>query len=229
MATILAGLFSVSSMVFWRGGDDDTRRASDEAKKKFVSDRGDIFSSHRVFTEWLTQKEADSTLRSLFYNSFRFNFFFKILIQRTFQTFYAAAKTWCKQNYVNNKAMNMALSTSQEIQLHLRRNASHMWKRANQDRQATDEELLQLIAQAFILNVAYQVNKNYVALRADTMTYVHPGSVFFRHKEPPQVNSILSFSDSILRYNCWVSDLIGDSISKCSAHFQDLCHAINAY
>lgn len=92
------------------------------------------------------------------------------------------------QNYINNKAMNMAMSTSHEIQLHLKRSAAINWKKTNQDRQATEEELQKLIAQAFVLNVAYQVNKNYVALRADTMTYVHPGSVFFRHKEPPQVN-----------------------------------------
>ena len=74
MATILAGLFSVTSMVFWRGGDDETRQASDEAKKKFSSDRGDIVSSHRVFTDWLTQKKADPTLKSMFYNKFIFYF-----------------------------------------------------------------------------------------------------------------------------------------------------------
>jgi hypothetical protein len=83
--------------------------------------------------------------------------------------------------------MNMALTTSREIQLHLKRNASHLWKRANQYRQATNEELQQLIAQAFVLNVAYQVNQNYVALVADTVTYIHPGSVLFRQKELPQV------------------------------------------
>ncbi len=70
MATILAGLFSVTSMVFWRGGDDETRQASDEAKKKYFSDRGDIFSSYQVFTEWLTRKEADPSLKSKIYNLF---------------------------------------------------------------------------------------------------------------------------------------------------------------
>lgn len=57
-------------MVFWRGGDDETRQASDEAKKKYLSDRGDIFSSYQVFTEWLTRKEADPSLKSKIYNSF---------------------------------------------------------------------------------------------------------------------------------------------------------------
>lgn len=91
------------------------------------------------------------------------------------------------ENYINNKAMSMAWSTAQEIELHLTRNARHIWRRSNQDREATHEELQQLIAQAFVLNVAYKVNKNYVALRADVMTYIHPGSVFFREKELPQV------------------------------------------
>ena len=55
------------------------------------------------------------------------------------------------------------------------------------------EELQHLISQAFILNVVYQVNKNYVALRADTMTYDHPGAVFFRHKELSQVKPFFIF------------------------------------
>ena len=100
-------------------------------------------------------------------------------------------KAWCMENYINIKAMNMACSTAQEIELHLKRNAAHVWKKENQNRQATDEEVQQLIAQAFVLNVAYRVNKNYVALRADVMTYVHPGSVFFRGKELPQVNNAI--------------------------------------
>ena len=105
--------------------------------------------------------------------------------------FVIAAKAWCMENYINNKAMNMACSTAQEIELHLKRNAAHVWKKENQSRQATNEEVQQLIAQAFVLNVAYRVNKNYVALRADVMTYVHPGSVFFRGKELPQVNNAI--------------------------------------
>ena len=107
--------------------------------------------------------------------------------------FVIAAKAWCMENYINNKAMNMACSTAQEIELHLKRNAAHVWKKENQSRQATNEEVQQLIAQAFVLNVAYRVNKNYVALRADVMTYVHPGSVFFRGKELPQVNNAIIF------------------------------------
>lgn len=90
-------------------------------------------------------------------------------------------------NYINNKAMNMAWSTAQEIETSLQRNAMHIWRRNDQSREATDEEMQQLIAQAFVLNVAYQANKNYVALRANTMTYVHPGSVFFRGTELAQV------------------------------------------
>lgn len=95
------------------------------------------------------------------------------------------------ENYINNKAMNMAFSTAQEIELHLKRNASHIWKKDNQNRQPTEEEVQKLIAQAFVLNVAYKVNKNYVALRADVITYVHPGSVFFRGKELPQVSNLI--------------------------------------
>lgn len=160
-ATLLAGLFSVTSMVFWRGGDDENRQASDEAKKQFFTNRGDILTSHLAFMEWLNHKQADRTLKT--------------------------AKAWCMENFINNKAMTMALSTSEEIQLHLQRNALQIWRKTNQDRKATDEELQQLIAQAFILNVAYRVNRNFVALRANTMTYIHPGSVFFGEKELPKV------------------------------------------
>lgn len=101
------------------------------------------------------------------------------------------------ENYINNKAMSMALATSQEIQLHLKKNAQQIWRKANQDRKATEEELQQLIAQAFILNVAYRVNRNFMALRANTMTYIHPGSVFIGEKEPPQVSSCVRLNHNL--------------------------------
>ncbi len=63
-ATNLAGLFSVTSMLFWRGGEDETRQASDEAKKRFFDDRGDIFTGHLAFTEWLHLKSADPSMKS---------------------------------------------------------------------------------------------------------------------------------------------------------------------
>ena len=64
-AAVLAGLFSVSSMVFWRGGDDETHQASNEAKKMFLSERGDIVAIYKVFTEWQGHKQADRSLKSI--------------------------------------------------------------------------------------------------------------------------------------------------------------------
>ena len=51
-------------MVFWRGSDEDTQRASNEAKKRFLSDHGDIVSLYKVFTEWKANREADQTQKS---------------------------------------------------------------------------------------------------------------------------------------------------------------------
>jgi len=51
-------------MVFWRGSDEDTQRASNEAKKRFLSDHGDIVSLYKVFTEWKAQREADPKQKS---------------------------------------------------------------------------------------------------------------------------------------------------------------------
>lgn len=56
-------------MVFWRGGDDENRQASDEAKKQFFTNRGDILTSHLAFMEWLNHKQADRTLKSKFQKS----------------------------------------------------------------------------------------------------------------------------------------------------------------
>ena len=64
-ASVLAGLFSVSSMVFWRGGDDETHQASNEAKKRFLSELGDIVTIYKVFTEWTDHKQADRSLKSI--------------------------------------------------------------------------------------------------------------------------------------------------------------------
>jgi len=91
-------------------------------------------------------------------------------------------------NFVNHKAMNMVLTTAREIETYMLRGASYLWKKCQlQNLEATNHDLQQLAAQAFLLNVALLVNKNYIALRADVLTYVHPGSIFFRDKEMPKV------------------------------------------
>lgn len=77
VATILAGLFSATSMIFWRGGEDETRSASDESKKKYFSDRGDIFTCHLAFTEWLDKKKTDPSMKSL-YQNVQLLFFFNL-------------------------------------------------------------------------------------------------------------------------------------------------------
>ena len=92
------------------------------------------------------------------------------------------------ENFINNKAMNMAQSTAEEIETYLQRGAAHLWRRiGTQNRVPTEQDLQQLVAQAFVLNVAFLINKNYLALRSDVMTYIHPGSVFFRDVELPKV------------------------------------------
>jgi len=98
------------------------------------------------------------------------------------------------ENFINNKALNMAQSTAVEIKSYLQRGAARLWRETgNQNREPTDQDLQQLVAQAFVLNVAFLVNKNYVALRSDVMTYIHPGSVFFRGIELPKVYGFYSF------------------------------------
>ena len=69
----------------------------------------------------------------------------------------------------------MAWKTSLEIQFHLKRNTFHMLGKTYQNREATDDDLQKLVAQVFVLNVAYRDNKNYVALTGDSVTHVHPG------------------------------------------------------
>lgn len=122
----------------------------------------------------------------------------------------------------------MALSTAQEIEINLKRNAMHVWRRHDQSKEANNEELQQLIAQAFVLNVAYKVNKNYVALRADTMTYVHPGSVFFREVELAQVKHSYSFYEhsSLTKLSYFIK---GGCLPKHFKHFQDLCLTNHSY
>ena len=84
--------------------------------------------------------------------------------------------------------MNTVLSTAREIETYMLRGASYLWKKCpQQNSKTTDQDLQQLAAQAYLLNVAFLANKKYIALRADVLTYVHPGSIFFRDKEMPTV------------------------------------------
>lgn len=63
-ATALAGLFSVSTMVFWRGGDDETHQASDQAKKMFLTEHGDLVAVYKVYQEWMNHKKSDPSHKS---------------------------------------------------------------------------------------------------------------------------------------------------------------------
>jgi hypothetical protein len=74
-----------------------------------------------------------------------------------------AARKWCLDNYVN-KSMNMAKTTRNEICCVLER--SPVWKKsANQNAAIEkDEDTQRLVAQAFVLNVAVQVDHMFLAL-----------------------------------------------------------------
>lgn len=91
--------------------------------------------------------------------------------------------------------MNMASSTAKEIEQFLQRGATPVWKKAErQDLVASERDLQQLIAQAFVLNVAFLVNRNYIALKSEVMTYVHPGSKFFKGVDLPKVRRFFTCS-----------------------------------
>lgn len=60
-ACIVAGLLSVASGVFSRGGDFEARKASDAARLKFASPSGDIAALYRVYLAWVEQKNAKIT------------------------------------------------------------------------------------------------------------------------------------------------------------------------
>lgn len=85
-------------------------------------------------------------------------------------------------NYINNKALGMVLSTVKEIEDTLSKSAPLLW-RDGQTREATADDIRQLIAHALMLNVALKVNKNYVALRSNVTSYIHPSSSFFSKKD----------------------------------------------
>lgn len=93
------------------------------------------------------------------------------------------------ENYVNNKGLNMALSTAKEIENSLSKCAPELWQMAvDHARIPNDSDARQLIAHALMLNVAVKVNgKNYVALRSNVTSYIHPSSSLFGLKELPEV------------------------------------------
>lgn len=52
-ATTMCGLLAVSSNIFWRGGDMNSKKASEEKHQRFFKSSGDIVTLYHVFTEWM--------------------------------------------------------------------------------------------------------------------------------------------------------------------------------
>lgn len=52
-------------MIFWRGGDDESVRAADVAKKKFENAvLGDMIACLSVFNEWMKLRNKDRSQKS---------------------------------------------------------------------------------------------------------------------------------------------------------------------
>ncbi len=51
-AATIAAIMSVSSMMYWRGGDDKTKKAADDKHINFMSNEGDIVSMYHTFKQW---------------------------------------------------------------------------------------------------------------------------------------------------------------------------------
>jgi HrpA-like RNA helicase len=49
---VLAGLITVASMVYWRGGDAANKKKADEHHKVFFSDQGDMVSIYKIYQQW---------------------------------------------------------------------------------------------------------------------------------------------------------------------------------
>ena len=98
-----------------------------------------------------------------------------------------AAKKWCQDHYINNKSVNMAISTKNDIQKAVQdfqgSLGGALWKVQDvQNKICSDEELTSIVVSAHFLNFAVRVGvREYAIVQQDGRVCVascHPSSVF---------------------------------------------------
>ena len=97
------------------------------------------------------------------------------------------AKKWCRDHFLNNKSLGIALSTKNELVRKLKAfKNGYLWGGEGKDQgvKPTAEEIQRLVVKALFLNVSVQTKqyRGYEVLRNDTPTVgvLHPGSCLSR-------------------------------------------------
>ncbi|KAL0484043.1 mog-4 [Acrasis kona] len=155
-ATMLAGLSSVSNLLFYRGADQETKLKSKEKHQAFQNPSGDAVTHYHIFVKYkdILTSQQDSTA--------------------------SRVRAWCKDNYLNNKALGIAHSTTKDIRAILKR--TNMWKRsASQDNTPTDQEINNLIFASQFMNIAVKTKESvYQSVASSVVCAIHPGSAVSR-------------------------------------------------
>ncbi|KAL6041141.1 hypothetical protein QOT17_025060 [Balamuthia mandrillaris] len=89
-------------------------------------------------------------------------------------------RAWCRENFINNKALMMATSTARELRRGLMR--LKLWQlSSDQSVEPSSDDLRWLAFNALLLNAAQRQHKGmFRSLLLDTMACVHPSSAVFQ-------------------------------------------------
>eukprot|EP01039_Chlorochromonas_danica_P006672 gene6672-7373_t len=317
----LAGVLSVGSTLFWRGGDADEKRTADEKHASLANASGDAVTTYRLFRVWedllhsgdtaipnavdqgtkaveetdeqteeslvvtadqdqgyldneedeetvdqeesslqgdsaqqsdkdddlidLGNLEDDDTVVTVASEESTSSFPSASLLDaretervernRLRAGNRKAVKQWCVENRLNNKALQMAQSTAEEIFRAVMRWNEYLQQEGAQD-EPSDQDIVRMVCDGFFLNVAARIHhegdgSSFRLLRTTTdvsVAFIHPGSCLNKMDDlqyaRPQFVLYQSIMESTRRFLVQVTpidiELIQDTAP--SLHFASL-------
>eukprot|EP00794_Sanderia_malayensis_P008277 gene8277-9161_t len=150
-AVNLAAAMVSSSSVYFRPGEDEKKKLSDEAKVKFCNKEGDLLSIVDIYNGWKNQHDKK------------------------------AKNKWCSSNYINAKTMRSMSELISEINFALkdiRIQKSDMAPKSHEEKQAFLKDLL---ISVYYDNVAFFTGHSRIGYWSPKFAerfFIHPSSVF---------------------------------------------------
>jgi hypothetical protein len=159
--------------------------------------------------------------------------------QRAVKVNRAAAKLWCKDNFINAKSMGIAQSLMRDITKEIK--ALPMWKDrpsqaaptavTNAEKDAFVESLRKLVASSMFLNAAVQTSDRgeYYILKNEvpTVAFVHPGSALTQLRDdiaPPSWLVFHTLFQSTKPFLSTVTPIKREWIEECAPLFYAAVH-----
>ncbi|CAG7824944.1 unnamed protein product, partial [Allacma fusca] len=175
----VASLLTIAHLFFWNGTD----AAFKQKKLELPYSDGDIVTMFRLFEKWLrirSGKERDPKSSRIISN--------EIFVGRRQNAWTKQAVDWCRMNFINGKAMRLAMSTRDELLALFAQ--TDIWRQNGpQNKEPSNEQLRKIVFYGYFLHSARLIhsrnarNHEYCAIHPDVIGNLSSRAAILKGKD----------------------------------------------